>query len=91
MTILVRSKSECDCCGQTGSLDHKKIGALAARWRRAVNVSQKTVAMKGMDIRQSFYSALELGERKWTPALIAKFEKLILPLITKRNIDVGTL
>lgn len=91
MTILVRTTLECDCCGQGGALDNKKIGANAAKWRRAVNVSQKSVAVNGMDIKQSFYSALELGQRTWTPALIKKFEKVIIPLIEQRKIDVRTL
>lgn len=72
-------------------MDHKQTGDRAAKWRRAVNVSQKSVAENGMGIKQSFYSALELGNRRWTPQLIQQFETVIMPLIEDRKIDVGEL
>lgn len=90
-TIAVRTSDKCECCGEGLALNSKEIGLRAAKWRRAVNVSQRSVAENGMGIKQSFYSALELGQRNWTPELIEKFETVIRPLLEQKRIDVERL
>jgi predicted transcriptional regulator len=90
-TIAVRTKEKCECCGEGQALNHKETGARAAKWRRAVNVSQRSVAENGMGIKQSFYSALELGQRHWTPALIEKFETVIVPLLNQKRVEIEKL
>lgn len=90
MTILVRNGSPCESCGGD-AIDNKKTGKLAAKWRRAANVSQKTLAEKGMGIKQTYYSSLELGHRNWTPKLVADFEAAIMPVLKASKVDVGKL
>lgn len=91
LTIAVHATSQCPACGDGHQLDHKATGRKAATWRTAANVSQRNLASKGMGIKQSFYSSLERGERRWTVALIQKFEQSIRPLLDAASVKVEVL
>lgn len=90
-SIIVRTSAKCPTCGQDGHIDHVATGANAAKWRRAANVSQINLAEKGMGIKQSFYSTLEMGQGRWTPELISKFESSMMPILNQKKVDVRTL
>lgn len=72
VTILVHNGSSCASCGDGKSIDHKATGAKAMQCRKRLQLTQKEVA-KRMGIAQSYYAALEAGQRNWVPALAQSF------------------
>lgn len=84
-TIVKRLDASCGCCGQGGAIDQVNTGKAAEKWRRAANLVQSAVA-EGMGISQAYYSALALGQRAWTPDLVAKFEAFVGVVITNKGV-----
>lgn len=74
-TIL--KKGSCRACGGSGhGIDHRATGKALALRRMALGLKQTDIGAR-MKISGSYVSELEAGERSWTAALVASYEKAL--------------
>jgi transcriptional regulator with XRE-family HTH domain len=68
---------ECDKCAGTGWTPSAKVtGGEMRAMREAAGVSGAWVA-DVMHMSRAYVSALELGERNWTPDLVASYQRAL--------------